>query len=135
MTYLNRYAPVLGRVLITLVFVMSGLGKVTGFAATAGYIQSKGLPLPEAAAIIAIVIELGGSLMLIFGWKMRPVAAILLLYTVVVAFVFHKFWAVPPEQFMNQMNHFFKNISMAGGLLYVVTYCGIAPGTERRERK
>jgi putative oxidoreductase len=122
MNVLNRYGPLAGRILIALIFVLSGFGKVMGFEGTVGYIASKGLPLPQLAAIGAIIIELGGGFMLVFGWRARWAAAALLVFTAFAALIFHNFWAVPPDQAQNQMIHFMKNISMMGGLLYVLVH-------------
>jgi len=88
MNTLNRFAPLVGRTLIALIFVLSGLAKVTGFDGTVGYIASKGLPLPQLAAIGAIIVELGGGLLLIFGWKARWAATAMLVFTAIAAFVF-----------------------------------------------
>jgi len=76
----------------------------------------------EVAAVVAIIIELGGGLMLIAGWKARWAAAAMFLFTAVAAIIFHNFWAVPADAAQNQTIHFMKNISMLGGLLYVVVY-------------
>ena len=122
MDTLNRYGPLVGRILIALIFVVSGFGKITGFEGTVGYIASKGLPLPEFAAMAAVVIELGGGLMVMFGWKARWAAAAMFVFTSVAALIFHNFWAVPAAQSQNQMIHFMKNVSMLGGLLYVIVY-------------
>jgi putative oxidoreductase len=122
MDALNRYGPLVGRLLIAAIFVFSGFGKITGFEGTVGYIASKGLPLPQLAAVAAIIVELGGGLLLIVGWKARWAAAAMLLFTLVVAAIFHNFWAVPADMAQNQMIHFMKNICMAGGLLYVVVF-------------
>jgi putative oxidoreductase len=111
-----------GRLMIAAIFVVSGLGKITGFDGTVGYIASKGLPLPQLVAIAAIIVELGGGILLILGWKTRWAAAAMCIFTVVAALIFHNFWAVPAEQAQNQMIHFMKNICMAGGLLYVVVF-------------
>jgi putative oxidoreductase len=107
---------------MALIFLLSGFGKITGFEGTVSYIASKGLPLPQLAAVAAIIVELGGGLMLVFGWKARWAAAAMLVFTAIAAFLFHNFWAVPPDQAQNQMIHFLKNISMAGGLLYVIVH-------------
>ena len=124
MDALNRYGPLAGRLLIAAIFVFSGFGKITGFEGTVGYIASKGLPLPQLGAIAAIIVELGGGILLILGWKARWAAAAMLIFTLAAAFIFHNFWAVPPAAAQNQMIHFMKNISMAGGLLYVVIFGG-----------
>lgn len=122
MNTLNRYGPLLGRILIALIFVLSGLGKVTGFEGTVGYIASKGLPLPQLLAIGAIFAELGGGLMLVLGWRARWAAAALFVFTALAAALFHNFWAVPAGEAQNQMIHFMKNVSMMGGLLYVLVH-------------
>jgi len=119
---LNRYGPLVGRILIALIFVVSGFGKITGFEGTVGYIASKGLPLPEFAAMAAVIIELGGGLMVVFGWKARWAAADMFVFTAVAALIFHNFWSVLAAQSQNQMIHFMKNVSMLGGLLYVIVY-------------
>jgi putative oxidoreductase len=119
---LHRYGPVIGRVLIAFIFLFAGFGKITGFEGTVGYIASKGLPLPQLAAVAAIIVELGGGILLVIGWKARWAAAAMLVFTAMAALLFHNFWSVPAEQAQNQMIHFMKNVSMMGGLLYVVVY-------------
>ncbi|MCU6435705.1 DoxX family protein [Undibacterium sp. Jales W-56] len=120
MDALNRFGPLVGRLLISLIFVASGAGKIAGFEGTVGYIASKGLPLPQLAAIAAIVVELGGGIAVILGWKARWAAAAMLVFTASAAVIFHNFWGVPADQAQNQMIHFMKNISMMGGLLLVI---------------
>jgi putative oxidoreductase len=122
MNALTRYTPLLGRILLALIFVSAGYGKIRGFDGTVGYIASQGVPLPTLAAIGAIVIELGGGLLLIAGWKARWAAAAMAVFTVIAAVIFHAFWAAPADQAMNQSIHFWKNIAIMGGLLYVVAY-------------
>jgi len=117
-----RALPAIGRVLLALIFVWSGFGKIGGFAGAAGYIASKGLPLPEVAASLAIVVELGGGLLLLVGWKARWAATALALFTLAAAFLFHNYWAVPADMAQNQMIHFMKNLAMAGGLFYAAAY-------------
>lgn len=122
MNSLTSYGPLLGRVLIAAIFVLSGISKMSGFESTVGYIASKGLPFASLGAIAAIMVELGGGMMLIVGWKARWAAAAMLIFTVVAAFIFHNFWAAAADQAQNQMIHFMKNISMAGGLLFVIIH-------------
>lgn len=135
MNALHRYGPLAGRILIALIFILSGFSKISGFSGTVGYIASKGLQLPQLAAIGAIMIELGGGILLVLGWKTRWAAAAMLLFTALAALLFHNFWAMPPDQAQNQMNHFMKNISMMGGLLYVVIYGSGPLSLDRDERK
>lgn len=122
MNVLNRYGSLLGRILIALIFILSGFSKIAGFDGTVGYIASQGLPLPQLLAIGAILVELGGGLMLVLGWKARWAACAMLIFTALAAVFFHNFWAVPADQMQNQMIHFMKNLSMMGGLLYVVVH-------------
>ncbi len=107
----------LGRLLIATLFVPAGFGKLMGFTGTVGYIASAGLPLPQVAAAIAIVVELGLGLCLLAGFKTRWAALILALFTVATGLFFHHYWAMPADQVMNMKIHFYKNLAIAGGLL------------------
>lgn len=120
--FLCRALPLVGRLLLAQIFILSGYAKITGFAGTVAYINSKGLPFASVAAGLAILVELGGGLLLIAGWKTRWAAAALALFCVAAALLFHNYWAVPPDMMQNQMIHFMKNLVMTGGLLYVVAY-------------
>ena len=111
-----------GRALIALLFIPAGWGKIGGFAGVTGYIASKGVPLPEVAAAIAIAAELGLGLMLLLGWKARLAAAGLAVFVVVITPIFHNFWAMPAAQQMMQQQAFFKNFAIVGGLLVVVAF-------------
>ena len=111
-----------GRALLALLFVPAGFAKIAGFAGTAGYIASKGVPLPEVAAAIAIAVELGLGLLLLVGWQTRWAALGIAVFTAVITFIFHNYWAVPAEQMMQQQQAFFKNIAIVGGLLLVVAF-------------
>jgi putative oxidoreductase len=113
----SRFVPAFGRLLMGTIFLASGLGKLAAPTATLGYIESAGLPLPVAALVASIAVEIGGSLLLIAGYRTRLVALVLALFSVVTAFAFHTAFA---DQ--NQMIHFLKNLAMAGGLLQVVTF-------------
>jgi len=109
--------PAIGRILLAAIFVFSGVGKVLGSASTLGYIESVGLPFPALALVGAIVLEIGGGLLLAFGYKTRVVAAVLAAFSLVTAFVFH---GALGDQ--NQLIHLLKNVAMAGGLLQVVAF-------------
>jgi putative oxidoreductase len=122
MNTLNSIGPLLGRVLIALIYLLSGFGKITGFESTVGYIASKNLPLPQVAAIGAIIVELGGGMLVVVGWKARWAAAALFVFTALAALLFHNFWAVPAAEAPNQTTHFLKNVCILGGLLYVAIH-------------
>ncbi|MDP2448654.1 MAG: DoxX family protein [Polaromonas sp.] len=119
---LQNPLSLLGRILLALLFVPAGFSKIAGFAGTAGYIASKGVPLPEVAAAIAIGVELGLGLLLLIGLQTRWAALGIALFTLVITFIFHAFWAVPAEMVMQQQQAFFKNIAVVGGLLTIVAW-------------
>ena len=114
-------APVaaLARVLLALMFILAGAAKFAGLAGTAGYIASKGLPAPMLLAVAAGTLELVGGLALALGFHARWAALALGLFTIVVTPIFHPFWAVPADQAMVTQLLFMKNVSVAGGLLFV----------------
>lgn len=107
----------LGRVLIALLFVPAGLQKISGFAGTVGYAASVGMPMPQVAVAVGLVIEIVGGLAILLGWQTRWAALILGFFTLVASFFFHNFWAVPADAAMMQQLLFWKNIAVVGGLL------------------
>ena len=109
--------PVIGRLLMAAIFILSGFGKLAAPAATIGYIASTGLPFAPLAMAIAVVVELGGGLLLLAGFRVRLVAAALAVFSIVTGLAFHN--AVGDQ---NQMIHLLKNFAMAGGLLQVVAF-------------
>jgi putative oxidoreductase len=115
----------IGRILIAYLFIPAGIGKLMGFGGTVGYITSAGLPLPEVAAAVAIVIELGLGIALLLGFKTRWTAIVMAIFTVVTALFFHKYWAVPDAMKMMQQINFNKNMAIAGGLL---AFAAFGPG-------
>lgn len=111
-----------GRLLLAALFLPAGIGKISGFAGTVGYISSAGLPLPTVAAAVAILVEVGGGLALIAGFGTRLAALALALFTLVASFFFHAYWGVPSEQAFVQQLLFFKNIGVVGGLLVLAAH-------------
>lgn len=109
--------PLLGRVLIAAIFLLSGVSKITAPAMMIGYIQSVGLPFPTLGLVIAVAVEIGGGALLVLGYRTRIVAAVLAIFSIATALAFHNNLA---DQ--NQFIHFFKNVAMAGGLLQVVAF-------------
>ena len=122
---MNAYSDALsliGRIFISAIFLVSGFGKVGGFEGVVGAIASKGFPMPQAFAAATIAIELGASLMLVFGWKARWAAFLLAVFSAIVTFFFHNFWAVPEAQKMMEQLTFMKNLALIGGLLLVMAF-------------
>jgi putative oxidoreductase len=116
---MNQNATALaGRILLALMFLVAGIGKIgAGFAGTVGYIGSVGLPMPQVVAVGTIIVEIVASLALIVGWKTRWAALALAIFTVAAALLFHNYWAMPANQQMMQQIIFMKNLAVAGGLL------------------
>lgn len=114
---LQNPLSLLGRLLLASLFLPAGIGKLTGFAGTVGYISSVGLPLPELAAALALTVEIAGGIALAIGFCTRPAALALALFTLVASYFFHNYWAAPADQQFMQQLLFFKNIAVAGGLL------------------
>jgi putative oxidoreductase len=114
----TRYFPFVGRLLIGLPFMFSGVGKIMAYGATTAYISSTALPLPAPLAYVgAVAVEVGCGLLIILGYQTRIVAAVFALFCLTTAVFFHAHFS---DQ--NQTFHFIKNLVMAGGLLQIVAY-------------
>ncbi len=113
---------VLGRVLIAALFIPAGIGKLFGFSGTVAYIQSAGLPLASLGAVIAIVVELVVAGAFLLGYRTKYTAIVLAVFTLVAAFLFHPYWAVPAEMKTLVQIMFYKNFAIAGGLLAFAAY-------------
>lgn len=122
MSILEKFGPLIGRILIALLFVPAGIGKISGFSGTVGYIGSVGLPMPSVLAAGTIVVEVLGGLALLVGFKTRWAALILALFSLMAAVLFHGYWAAAADQQMMQSINFYKNLAIAGGLLFVAVY-------------
>jgi putative oxidoreductase len=123
------YHPTLllvGRILLGLVFLVAGIRKVMAVAGTVGYLTKLGMPMPEVMVYVAMVVEIGGALMLILGWKARYAAWVLALFVLIATCYAHRFWEFDAAQYANQMNHFLKNFAIIGGMLFLAA-CG--PGS------
>ncbi|HTC27211.1 DoxX family protein [Dyella sp.] len=112
-----KFLPLLGRILLGLPFLMSGLGKLAAYGATVGYIASVGLPAPPLAFITSVVIEVGGSLLLLLGFRARFASVVLGVFSIATAVFFHHNFA---DQ--NQMIHFLKDVMITGGLLQIAYF-------------
>jgi putative oxidoreductase len=111
-----------GRALMASLFIISGIGKLTGFSAVAGYIAAKGLPLPQVLAALTIALEVGGGLLLLLGVKARWVALAFVGFLIVITPIFHGFWDVPAAQAQAQQIHFLKNVAILGGMLLIAAF-------------
>ena len=108
-------AELLGRSLLALLFVLSGLGKLGAYGATVAYMSATGVPGALLPAVIAT--EVLGGLAILFGWKTRPAAALLAGFSLLTAVTFHNKLSDPTQMIM-----FFKNTSITGGFLLLVAH-------------
>ncbi|PKO31696.1 MAG: DoxX family protein [Betaproteobacteria bacterium HGW-Betaproteobacteria-9] len=122
MNTLQNPLALLSRLLLAALFLPAGIGKITGFAGTVGYIASVGLPMPTVAAVVAIAVEVLGGLALIVGFGTRWAAVALALFTLGASFFFHNYWALPAEQQFMQQLLFMKNVGVTGGLLALAAF-------------
>ena len=130
----KTYGPLAGRILLALLFVTSGFSKLTGFEGTVGYIASKGLPLPQLAAAIAIVVEIGTGILLILGWQARWAAGVLFLFLIPTTLIFHPFWAADAASKGMEQIQFMKNLCIMGGMLYVMAFGAGSFSLDNRKR-
>ncbi|KAB2846616.1 MAG: DoxX family protein [Hyphomicrobiaceae bacterium] len=115
---------ILGRVMLSSIFIISGVRKAMNIAGTAGYIANVGgLPYADILVYATIALEVIGGIMLLVGFQARIAAFLLGLFTLAAAVFFHKFWAIDAakeaQKYSGEFNNFLKNISLAGGLLFV----------------
>lgn len=118
----DKYAStvsLIGRILLALMFIPAGFGKLANIAGTAAGFAGKGLPFPLAVAVLVGALELLGGLALIIGFKARWTGLALGLFTLAASWVGHAFWAMPEAQQMVHQTMFMKNMSVAGGMLLV----------------
>ncbi|HZK91623.1 MAG TPA: DoxX family protein [Stellaceae bacterium] len=110
-------AMLIGRILMCLLFVLGGWGKLMGPAAAQAMFAKQGLPLVEAAWILAVLVELGGGLAILLGLFTRPVAVVLALWCVATALIAHTNLADRAQEVQ-----FLKNMGLTGGLLYIAAF-------------
>lgn len=129
---LHDVAALVGRILLAVLFIWSGYGKIGGYDGTAGYMTAAGLPMVNVLLPLTILIELGGGLLLVVGYKARWVALLTFLWLIPTTLIFHKYWGIDPKQVMMQQINFFKNVSIMGGMLMVFAFGPGAYSVDRR---
>jgi putative oxidoreductase len=123
----KTYLVPLGRLLMSSLFIWAGFGKLMNPGGTAQYFASYHLPAPDVLVWIVIIIELIGGLMILVGFQTRWVALVLAIFCLITAFGIHL-----PTADMPNMIHFYKNLVMAGGFLYVFAYGAGALSVDNR---
>lgn len=110
----NAGTQLTGRVLMSAIFIMAGISKIGAYAGTQGYMESAGVP--GALLPLVILLEIGGGLAVLLGWKVRIAAFLLAGFSVLSALLFHANFADQTQSIL-----FMKNVAMAGGLLFLVS--------------
>jgi putative oxidoreductase len=110
-----------GRALVGVLFVVSGIGKVLGFAGVAAWMNGAGIPAAGLLLVLTILLEIGGGLALASGFQARIAALALALFLLPVTLIFHGFWHADAAEFQNQLNHFLKNVAILGAMLTIAS--------------
>jgi putative oxidoreductase len=117
---LVAYMAPVGRLLLSGIFLMSGVQKLMAWQETAASMEREGMMLVPLFLAAAATLEIVGGLSVLLGIQARWGAALLALFLIPVTLIFHDFWTYHGEEAMNQMQHFTKNFTILGGLLMVV---------------
>jgi putative oxidoreductase len=119
-----RQAVVLlvARVLLASLFLAFAVRGMLAFPVTAAYFAKLGFPVPIAAAVLSVAIQLVAGLMLALGWKARQAAWLLVAYVLIATAVAHRYWEFDPAVQLGQMGNFYKNLAVAGGLMLLAAF-------------
>ena len=114
---MNNLAALVGRILVALIFLQSGVEKFVHYSGTLGYMTKAGLPFPEVLLVASGVVETACAVALIVGWKARWAALVLVVWMIPVTLIFHN-----PAAGQDAMIHFMKNVAITGGLLLLFAF-------------
>lgn len=123
MKFTHPVIPLVGRLLIVYIFATSGMGKAFGWQSNVEYMSTRHLPVIPLLLAVAAVIEIGGSICLITGYRAREAAMIMFIYMIPLTLLFHNYWAASGMLAGMQETHFRKNLAIMGGLL-MLAYAG-----------
>jgi putative oxidoreductase len=115
-----RWVAPIGRALLSLIFILSAVNKLQNWSDTAQIMADRGLPAVDALLSVVVGLELVGGIMVLLGLYARWGAVVLLAFLVPVSLIMHNFWAAPEAEQLSHMINFMKNMSIAGGLLFVL---------------
>lgn len=117
LTTKSAWISLLGRIFLAAIFIILGFAKISSFAVMSDFAEANGVPFPDLAIIVAIVVELGGGLMIALGWKTKIAALAVFVFLIPVTYFFHTNFLDPM-----QMTMFLKNLSIMGGMLLLASY-------------
>lgn len=118
---MNSYLAVVGRIALSIIFIIQGFRKTLDFETTWKYMDVNGIPMAPMVLILVVALELGGGIAILVGFNAKLFSVLLGLYLIPTSFIFHSNWADP-----EQLNHFIKNIALMGGL-FILGYNGAGP--------
>ena len=130
-----------GRVLLSLIFLMAGFGKLADWSGTEAYMASHGMVAIPFFLTIAVLFELGAGTCLLLGWQTRLAALMLIVFLIPATLIFHNllifhnFWAYEGQERMNQMQHFLKNLAILGGLTTLAATGAVGWALDNRTRR
>ncbi|HEV8717269.1 MAG TPA: DoxX family protein [Candidatus Binatia bacterium] len=121
MQQLAPYGPLFARILLALIFLLAGISKIGNFSGTQAYMVARGMPATTLLLLSATVIEIGGGLSILLGYKLRLGALLLFLFLIPTTLIFHTAFggSFPPEQAQLQQAMLLKNLAIMGGLLAI----------------
>lgn len=114
---LANAAILIGRIFLSMMFIVAGYGKLTAIAGTAGWFESLGLPMPTVVTVLVGLLELVGGLAILAGFQTRIAALAVAAFTVAATLVAHTDFADQMQQLL-----FMKNLSITGGLLVLAAF-------------
>lgn len=117
----KRAVPLVGRILMSSVFLVFGAMKLTTFGYYVQLASSHGMPLPAASIVAAAIVEILGGLAILTGFQVRAVSWFLFVYLIPTSIIFHNYWALQGALKAAMEAHFFKNMAIMGGLLFLAT--------------
>jgi putative oxidoreductase len=120
--FVVKFGPLLGRFLIGMVYIASGIGLVGSFHGVAAMMAARGIPAPAWALCITIAVWLTGGTCVILGWRLRLAAAALFVLSVPVVVGIHWPWSAGASAFTDELNHFLQGLAMLGGLAYLAAF-------------
>jgi len=112
---LQNISTLIGRILLSSIFILAGINKIGGYEGTQGYMQAMGVP--GSLLPLVILLEIGAGIALLVGWKSRIMAFLLAGFTLITAFIFHSNFSDQTQMIM-----FMKNLAISGGLLFVFAF-------------
>ncbi len=136
MEQLEKYGALLARIFLVSIFILAGVSKISNFSGTQAYMASRGMSATALLLPGAILIEMGGGLAVLLGYKTRLVAVLLFLFLIPTTLIFHTAFggSFPPEQMQIQQAMVLKNLAIMGGLLTLAVHGAGSLSLDARQR-